>query len=127
MKKIKNVIANLAFFSAIGLIVYVLIIFPAIVDRFDGSNRLIQVQYTWVSPYEVEIGPTFDSAIPYGYSLYLYTTEPVDRTENSYGIPKDAVWEYKDYTQDWKGKIIYETAAGFADRCNKFTKPTTPS
>lgn len=91
--------------ALICLIMVTIFTYPAVKNYLTGTDMI--VVYTWVGPNTVQIRANADSAIPQGYSLYVYRVEPTNRLENSFTVPNEG-WIFVAFTQGWKGQIEME-------------------
>lgn len=71
-------------------------------NYFFGESMV--VDYKRVGPYDVQIGANYKSAIPQGYSIYVYSAEPT-RFENGYTVPQNDQWEYVNFASGINGKV----------------------
>lgn len=79
--------------------------YPAVKNYLTGTDMI--VEYSWVRPNTVEIQAAYNSAIPTGYSLYVYSVEPTNRIDNGFTVSNEG-WDYVTYTNGWRGKAYLE-------------------
>lgn len=90
----------------LGLILVAIFKYPAVKNYLTGNTMI--VEYTWVGPNTVQIQANYDSAIPTGYWLYVYSVEPTSRYDNGFTTPNEG-WDYRTYTTGWNGQVSFLT------------------